>query len=775
MKKLFIALATVLLTAAAHAQPVAETCEDQYTTLSNGRALEMDHRHEIICLTDMLRSGEEWSFDFPKLGDLEGTDFLVGQNGIFLISRGGTSSGDPRTIIQRISFDGELLGQIRIPYLANHVGFMPFGDNAYAVNSHDSLYLFTEELEQVKRVKGPEERINDIDVHDGHLFALVENSSTVEYHIVEFDGDLEEVDSHLITVDAPGCKAERIALNRLGEIFVYESWEYESFLDSKVVFRKYDASVNEVWVTITDTLYQNPRVFAPLDDGGFLVSKDRMINRIDSEGNWTILQEGGIGFDYETDSSYTFTVGCAGYQFSKEGDYLPWYHKVYIEHVEWYNPSGALCMPDPPTGVQIQLDAGYPGSEGGVTWSDGVTENPHVIYEPGAYYANFTFMGGNIGYTDTFVVEDHYALVDKPEFDLDYEGALNICQGTGLDIGILVLNDNGTGYTYEVQYQENPSVEFEETTTLDQEGSYRFTVTDGYGCFSDTTIDLTVKRPYAESLCMVSVDPVTEKNLIVWNKTPGQGTVSYSITRGYGHTEIGTADFGDQNYLVDQTSDPAIQAYRYFITSTDTCGNQVISETSHKTLHLTANVGTSGEVNLIWESYIGVAIYQYNFYRSTDGEQYELFGALEYDPEINQYSDYDHPFWKLYYKIGIVGDFSCGLESGRKSVSEEAAEIFSNAKLVYPTGMDASEKGQVLAVYPNPAEARFTVKLLNPGDLDHCLRIFNQLGALAYETTFRGDEVTIDLPPGMPPGMYYISVTGIEHGGTVKRGVLFTL
>ncbi|MFW5877698.1 MAG: T9SS type A sorting domain-containing protein [bacterium] len=283
---------------------------------------------------------------------------------------------------------------------------------------------------------------------------------------------------------------------------------------------------------------------------------------------------------------------------------------------------------------------------------------------------------------------------------------------------------------------------------------------------ADSSVQLLVKQAFSDSICIVTVDEETGKNRIFWNKTQQEGTQSYRVLRGLEHTEVGTKVFGDDNYLIDTEVDPSIMAYRYFLETTDICGNSIISEISHKTIHLTANKGTSGEVNLIWQPYEGLDFFQYNIYRSTDSVNFVLIGGMEYDPSISQYTDYDPPAGDLYYQIGIEGDFACNTGRTKKSTNGSFVEILSNIKSLKTTGTENNFSNYyALKVYPNPVTESLTIEYPD-NDGNSSLRILNILGEIVYEINMDSDKLRLELNSNFSSGLYLIQL--VDETGVMK-------
>ena len=101
---------------------------------------------------------------------------------------------------------------------------------------------------------------------------------------------------------------------------------------------------------------------------------------------------------------------------------------------------------------------------------------------------------------------------------------------------------------------------------------------------------------------MMTVDSLTGKNQVVWNKTPGQRTMEYQIFKETNvagqYAQIGTVPYLNMSVFTDVNSVPQQQPDRYKIIAVDSCGNPSDTSDLHRTIHLQSNFGSGGEVNL---------------------------------------------------------------------------------------------------------------------------------------------------------------------------------
>ncbi len=89
------------------------------------------------------------------------------------------------------------------------------------------------------------------------------------------------------------------------------------------------------------------------------------------------------------------------------------------------------------------------------------------------------------------------------------------------------------------------------------------------GCISETTNkQIVVSYPYdGQDICLVTLDPETNKNAIIWEKSDSTGVQFYRIYRqsptGETYELLETMPVDTLSYYVDMTSEPESKSHRY--------------------------------------------------------------------------------------------------------------------------------------------------------------------------------------------------------------------
>jgi hypothetical protein len=719
---------------------------------------------------------ELWSFD-PGVG-FTNCYFYVEDGVVFMV---GTEGGETNTTsIRSVTGRGELLAErtfetalqsdILIYYMEEgKPGLVRVEENLYAYHYGSELYLLDSLLTIKEQHVFSNKSVCSLDYIDSKILALIAGDDgsgySANYELVELNTSLEVQGTHALSVESEDYRLRmlQMKISSTGDICIIEDLRAYASGETKGIIYMLDGLYSEKWRWEIDK-HENPwHSSLEVADNG------NVIAYFPGKGTFSFTGTGDINYfyansslniDYLVDGGQAFTlcIEYVTYKISKQdGTFLSWRAKSDISYVEDYNPERVLCIPDPEKGIMLELTNVPDYGARDFTWSNGLEGRQVVITEPGTYYVDYVWGENNTGYSDTVNIEDLVNVVPKPDVDISFSGPLTICEGSALTAEINVINDNGLAYTY----SHYPTMtDFDGTIDISSEGGNAIRVMDAYGCAADSAFEITIKKPYPDDICMVTADPVTGKNMIIWDKTANKGTLNYSVLRGFGYDPVGSEPFNGANYIIDMEENPAIQAFRYFLETTDTCGNSEIAAISHKTIHLTANVGTSGEVNLIWQPYEGVQAYQYNFYRSIDSVNFTKIGGMEYDPSISQYSDYNPPTGKIYYQIGIEGPFNCQPQDAKKSVLA-GSEILSNVKSMdYSVGMDEAKllAGKV-RVYPNPASDQLFIEFQPLGGIDYGLTIYNTLGSAVYQQRVTESRMQLDVSGLCHGGLYMMQLT----------------
>lgn len=261
------------------------------------------------------------------------------------------------------------------------------------------------------------------------------------------------------------------------------------------------------------------------------------------------------------------------------------------------------------------------------------------------------------------------------------------------------------------------------------------------GCNSSiTSKSLTVSYPAETPICMVTVDPESGKNMVIWEPTKNLGVKSFNIYKKKAgvYNVISNIPISKTTggIYVDQTSTTRLSEI-YKLTSVDTCGNEFPIDKAkfHQPLFLQW-VSSDNGINLSWDSYKveggqTLTFKYYIIYRGTDSTKLAPLDTVE--NENSSYVD-DRAEAKLrrtFYRVAGVRADSCLAFSKLKANSGPFSHSVSNLE---DNRLRSSETGVnqtynfAFNVVPNPLAEEFEVKLYVETKGNLKIDLFNSLG-----------------------------------------------
>jgi photosystem II stability/assembly factor-like uncharacterized protein len=310
------------------------------------------------------------------------------------------------------------------------------------------------------------------------------------------------------------------------------------------------------------------------------------------------------------------------------------------------------------------------------------------------------------------------------------------------------------------------------------------------GCVSPLTEkQIIVSYPYeGEEICLVTIDTITGKNMVVWEKTPNAGIASYRVYRESNiknvYELLATKPYDNLSVFVDMTSQPKKKSHLYKISVVDNCGNESLKSPYHKTLFLQYGGSVEGVI-MNWGEYeienSEMDFVSYIIYRGSDSTQLQPIDTIS--ASLDQYTDTDPDALagRRYYRIAGVKATKCypsvgtGKKAGTGPYSQSMSNLEDNRLQVGIS--DLRDDVYNLKIYPNPfrQETRITYRLDKPSDVK--IEIFNLLGARTADIVntkqdpgdFSYNVSASDM--GVAEGVFYLRLT-VNGNTTVKKLIL---
>ena len=207
---------------------------------------------------------------------------------------------------------------------------------------------------------------------------------------------------------------------------------------------------------------------------------------------------------------------------------------------------------------------------------------------------------------------------------------------------------------------------------------------------------------------MVSVDSLTNYNVIIWEKPASDMIADFLVYKETDEANvyevIDTVSYESAAIVVDSNSNPSMQPYRYKLAFVDTLERLFPLSDYHQTMHLTINQGVNNAWNLIWTAYTGFDYTSYKILRKAATGNYEQIATVS--ASFNSYTDFTAPPGEVSYIIKIENTAGCNPAMG----VEDYNSIYSN-KVTTSSLVSVSESYEAnFSIYPSPADEQINVK-----------------------------------------------------------------
>jgi hypothetical protein len=286
---------------------------------------------------------------------------------------------------------------------------------------------------------------------------------------------------------------------------------------------------------------------------------------------------------------------------------------------------------------------------------------------------------------------------------------------------------------------------------------------DSCDAFGEITVPDPFELVIAEEICLVTFDPDEKKNMIVveYNQEFGGDTIIFfrQDEQSGDYEEIGRTNVNDPGIFIDTIANPDEMSQRYKIAVKNICG--IVGQTSllHRTMLLQSNVGTGGEVNLIWNPYKGFIYDNFEIYRAIENNDFELIATVPF--ETISFTDVNPPPGLKKYQIRVFPAESCD------PYRDSFLYTGSNIQEVLATNVE-SVKLTGVKVYPNPADQKIYVEANHSETDELILMIYdlkgNEIRKVRHSINQKGlkrFEVDISALAG---GVYFYQIISDGYG-----------
>jgi len=308
------------------------------------------------------------------------------------------------------------------------------------------------------------------------------------------------------------------------------------------------------------------------------------------------------------------------------------------------------------------------------------------------------------------------------------------------------------------------------------DSTFYLNVIDANGCMNIDSSLVIVNEPYAdEEICLVTVDSLSNKNIIVWQKTTAVATDLFKIykesTTVNVYDSIGFRPYDSLSVFIDYNSQPTVKSAKYRISVVDSCGNESAMSPYHTTMHLTINKGLGWSFNLIWTPYEGFQVQTYRIWRWKLSSGWSKIDSVS--GGATTFTD-NPSFGLVYYFVEIVPPGSCALTKANTNYNTSRSNRVSTSAYI---GLEDIESNRYnFTIQPNPNKGIFKISINSnkSGITNSRLQIFNSYGELVMEKQFSFNKEhyeDINLQT-ISKGIYYIRLTDDDGNYKVRKVIV---
>lgn len=352
-----------------------------------------------------------------------------------------------------------------------------------------------------------------------------------------------------------------------------------------------------------------------------------------------------------------------------------------------------------------------------------------------------------------------YSVTQDPPFVVSANATETvICAGQQ----ITLTGSGATSYTWSGGVQNGVAFSLAVTTI--------YTVT-GYGasnCTDSDTIIVYVSDVFQnEQICLVTVDTITWKNMIMWEKTAGVATASFNIYKETSYNiydSIGNVPYDSLSYFIDYFSVPESHGDKYKISVIDTCSNESLKSPYHKTMNLgLSNFGST--MYLDWDDYVDESgLYhpaKYYIYRGASPDNMQLLDSIS--GSFTSYNDLNI-FDVYYYMIGVKKYPPCNINGTGDAFSNKK----DNSTLVNINSNDLQAGTILIAPNPMTNATTLTIPNFNISKTSEPLQIMDITGKIVMSISisnikFDSSKTEIVIERGdLTQGVYFVELKAVR-------------
>lgn len=417
--------------------------------------------------------------------------------------------------------------------------------------------------------------------------------------------------------------------------------------------------------------------------------------------------------------------------------------------------------------------SGIVATPGTYTWTGGITNGVSFI-PSGTVTYTVTGLDAN-GCSDT--ASTTVVFHNLPNVTAN-ASATSICPGTNI-----TLNGGGAAtYTWLPAGVSN-GVAFVPTGS----GTYTVTGTDTNHCSNTASVSITVPVMVTPDICMVTVDSLSQNNLIIWDKTAYTNVDTFYVYRDTANNAfglIGKVPYDSLSQFVDTVrtlyaanGDPAASSWRYKIAIKDTCGNLSPKSPYHQSIFMQNNSGnfTWSEYKIEGQSLPVPSLTNYLFKRdNTANGNFATIQTLS--ASSISYTDPAYATYQATADWRVETQWSTSCTATYKLIGGNGTmgainTSRSNIKTNRATGIAAKAKSIETVIYPNPAKESITIEL-QAANATTYYEVVNAMGQQVLTGSIPSGQLRTTISVNMlNSGVYLLQIRN-NSGQTVRKLII---
>ncbi|MBL0046967.1 MAG: T9SS type A sorting domain-containing protein [Bacteroidetes bacterium] len=335
------------------------------------------------------------------------------------------------------------------------------------------------------------------------------------------------------------------------------------------------------------------------------------------------------------------------------------------------------------------------------------------------------------------------------------------CNGGNDGAAVITLSGGSPAFTYTWSNGSTAS-----SVSNLAAGNYFIIIHDDYGCAKTELVAITEPPADSAHICLVSVDSISQNNIIVWDKTVFNSVDTFIVYREIAlgnYQPIASIPFDSLSQFIDtvrtkyfpNTGNPNAGTYRYKLQAKSTCGSNSSLSPYHNTIFIQNNAGTFYWVQpySIENGQNPVSSYVLMRDDNSNGQWHDISSVSGTQQTVSD------PLYVIYqntgsWRVRTQWNITCTPTLRMASIySSSLSNIFNNTI----TFLGNINSDSISQIYPNPSTGAFTIQMAR-NQLAAKIEIIDVLGNVVFskitDITNKAD-VLLDIAQGV----YLVSIT----------------